>query len=518
VLAAAPIEASAARQTVTVSGSKVSFYASHLLLDAEGRALLDDGVLHVVADHISLDLRAKRYLAIGNVVVTQSDTAAPSAPSSAQGDVFGDDLVARRGLLVALAPEPTRRLVEGSTIEGEPTPGVPLGEPLSLPDFGGETAFATATRAVAHVGADVRLSNVKVLLPGARSAPLPSYVYTYSSDSGYVTSNLVGASEDVPWYFGSTRNSVQGLHFIYRPTAGFGFGFDDRIVNGPKGYALASLSPFFGQTKALNVTWQDQINSHTSQTLNSTTIQGFGTTNSYDLRDGIHRSYLEFTGSQYHQDVGALFAWQSYDEALAPTGAFSHLLFHLRSEVGTVHTPLTIGYSPFPSTIYLAQWVPHIAFEGYVATQPLALSRTTTLYASADDRFYHDTLPHLQSVQLYAMNVTQRVNGFVTIGAGIQDSPIHDGYPTLNASYASHFDSENASFSYSHTNLFYLTLSAQHATGSTELPAGVTVTPWSVSADTRFRVNRYLSVELGRSYFFGFEGLRFGTWTVQVFP
>ena len=487
------------------------------MLDTEGRATLDDGVLHVVADHISVDLRAKRYLAIGNVVVTPS-TEPASGVISATGDVFGDDLSAHRGLLVALTPEPTRRLVEGGTIEGEPTAGVPLGEPLSLPDFGGEAAFATATRAVAHVGADVRLSNVMVLLPGARSAPLPSYVYTYSSDSGYVTSNLVGASEDVPWYFGSTRNSVQGLHFIYRPQSGFGFGVDERIVNGPKGYALASLTPFFGQAKALNLTWQDQINGHTSQTLTSTTIEGFGTTNSYDVRDGIHRSYLEFTGSQYHQNVGALFAWQSYDEALAHAGAFSHLSFHLRSEVGTVHTPLTIGYSPFPSDIYLAQWVPHIGFEAYVATQPLAVTRTTTLYASADDRFYHDTLPHLQSVQVYAMNLTQRVNTFVTLGAGISDTPIHDGYPTLNASYASHFDTESASFSYTHNNFFYLTLSGQHSTGSTQLPTGVFVTPWSVSADTRFRVNRYLSLEVGRSYFFGFEGLRFGTWSLQIFP
>ena len=494
------------------------FYASHLLLDADGGAFLDDGVLHVSADHISVDLRAKRYLAIGNVTVTQSDAIAPSTPASAQGDIFGDDLQARRGLLVALAPEPTRRLIEGGAIEGEPTVGVPLGEPFSLPDFGGEAPFATATRAVAHVGADVRLTNAKVLLPGARSAPLPSYVYTYSSDSGYVTSNLVGASEDVPWYFGSTRNSVQGLHFIYRPSTGFGFGADERIVNGPKGYALASFSPFFGQSKALNVTWQDQINAHTSQTLTSTTIEGFGTTNNYDIRDGIHRSYLEASGFQYHQNIGALFAWQSYDEAMAHAGAFSYLMFHLRSEVGTVHTPLTLGYSPFPSNIYLAQWVPHIAFEGYVATQSLALTRTTTLNASADDRFYHDTLPHLQSVQTYAMNLNQRVNRFVTLGAGISDSPIHDGYPTLNASYASHFDSENASFSYNHDNFFYLTLSGQHATGTTQLPGGVTVTPWSVSGDARLRVNRFLSVEVGRSYFFGFEGLRFGTWSFQIFP
>jgi len=512
-----PLAASAARETITVTGSKVLFYASHLMLDADGNALLDDGVLHVSADHITVDLRSKRYLAIGNVSVSPSTTPQEGVVT-ATGDIFGDDFDAQRGLLVALDPQPTRRLVEGGTIEGEPSPGVTLGEPLSVPDFGGESAWGTATRAVAHVGADVRLSDVQVSLPGVRSAPLPSYVYTYSSAPGYVTSNLLGASEDVPWYFGSTRNSVQGLHFIYRVNSGFGLGLDERIVNSSKGYVLGSVSPFIGPSKALNVTWQDQINSHTSQTITSTTLEGFGTTNSYDLRDGIHRSFLELTGYQYHQNLGATFAWQSYDQVMAHAGMFSYLMFHLRSEVGTVHTPLTTGYFPFPSDIYLAQWAPHVALEGYLATAPLALTRSTTLYASADDHFYHDTLPHLQTFQIYAANVNQRINRFATFGVGITDNPIHDGYPTVNTTYASHIDTENASFTYTHENSFYLQLAGQHATAWTENPLGLTVTPWSASADARFRVNRYLSLELGRSYYFGFEGLRFSTWTVQIFP
>ena len=37
----------AAAQTVTISGAGVQFYASHLVLDATGRAYLEDGVVHV---------------------------------------------------------------------------------------------------------------------------------------------------------------------------------------------------------------------------------------------------------------------------------------------------------------------------------------------------------------------------------------------------------------------------------------------------------------------------------------
>jgi len=520
---AATARANGQGQTVTVSGTSVRFYASHLVLDVNGSAYLDDGVVHVQAEHITLDLRAKRYLAVGNVTVSSARALPASAGAgtvveSAQGDVFGDELATHQGLLVALDEPPQRRVVTGGQIGGEPTGPSPAAEPLHVPDFGNEVPFATARRATAHVGTDVRLSDVRVALPGARSLPLPSYVYTYSSDPGYAISNLAGASEDVPVYFGSTRDSMQGLHFIYRPDVKFAFGLDDRIVDTSHGYAIASVAPIFGNEKTLNFNWQDRINSHTQQTLTSASIQGIGTINSYDVRDGIHRSFLELDGSQYHQNFGALFAWQGYDQAIAQQGALSDLVFHLRSEVGETHTPVTPGFSPFPPDIFLPQWYSHLAFEGYLATKPLALGRGTTLNMSADDRFSHDTLPHLESIQTYILNLTQRVNPFVTLTGGIIDTPIHDGYPTLDASYASHFTSENATLQYNHNNEFSLLLTGSHGTGSTQLPAGVTVTPWVVGADVRFRVYQGLTVELGRSYYFGFEGQRFGTVTFQLFP
>jgi len=518
-VAATPAEAGPPRQTVSISGTAVRFYASHLVLDATGTAYLDDGVVHVSANHITLDLRAKRYLAIGNVAVTPAS--AQSATGSihiARGDVFGEDFAKNQGLLVALDEPPMRHVIEGGVIGGEPPPSAQPAEPLTVPDYAGETPFAVASRAVAHVGADVRLTNVKVALPGARSLPLPSYVYTYSSDPGYAISNLAGASEDVPLYFGSTRDSVQGLHFIYRQDIKFGLGFDQRIIDTPRGYAIGSLSPLFGNQKTFNFSWQDRINGHTQQSLTSTSIEGIGTINSYDVRDGVHRSFLELTGSQYHQSFGALLAWQSYDEALAKQGVFSNLLFHLRSEIGTTHTPITPGYSPYPTDIFLPQWYAHVGFEAYVATKPLVLGPATTLNASADDRFFHDTLPHLESIQVYALTVTQRVNRFVTLSGGIVDTPIHDGYPTINAGYASHFDAETATFQYNHGNVFSLLVTGSHGTASTQLPDGVLVTPWVVGADVRFRVNRSLSLELGRSYYFGFEGQRFGTIAFQLFP
>jgi hypothetical protein len=514
---AAPAPSYASRPTVSLSGTSLLFFPGHLLLDAHGQAFLDDGVLHVTADHIALDLRAKRYIAVGNVAVRTSD---PVAGAGANGDVFGEDIAAHRGLLVALDVTPTERVIEGSTFSAphEVETGTPASEPLAMPDFGDEIAFASASHAVVHIGADVRLTNTKVLVPGSKSLRLPSYVYMYSSDPGYTVSNFAGASEDVPVYFGSTRNSVQGIHFLYRPDVKFSFGLDERIVNGPKGYVLISGAPLTGSSKAATLTWQDQINGHTQQTLTSTAIQGFGTTNQYDVRDGVHRSFFELSATQFQSNVFGQFAWQGYDEALAHGGALSHLSFHLRSEYGVLHTPLELGFSPLPSNVYLPQYIFHYSGEAYVATQPLTLGPSTTVYASADARYTHDTLPHNLSTQTYSLTLNQRANRFVTLGASISDTPIEDGYPSVGAVYASRFDTETATFSYNHSRYYSMLLTGTHATASTQLPNGVIVTPWSTSADVRFRVLPTLSVELGRSYYFGFEGQRFGTWTFQIFP
>jgi hypothetical protein len=503
---------------VSISGATVKFYAFRLVLEASGRALLDDGVLHVSADHITLDLHSKRYMAIGDVTIAPSDAVAPpGARTPAHGDIFGKDLDSQRGLLVALDATPVRHVVEGGAIEGEPKPGLPPSEPLSPPDVGGEAPFATAARAVAHLGADVRLTDARVIVPGSKSVPVPSYVYTYSSDAGYVVSNL-GTIEDVPLYFGSTRNSVQGIHFLYRPDIKFGFGLDERIVDGQRGYLLASLSPVFGPSKLFNATWQEQINQHTQQTLTSSSFEGLGTTNQYDLRDGIHHSFVELAAFQFHQSYAGTLAWQGYDTPFAKTGAFSQLIFHLRTEYGVGHTPPEFGFPPLPTDVFLPQTVQRVALEGYVATQPLALGPATTMYASADDRFSHDTTPHLQTTQVYGLTLTQRVNRFVTLSGSVFDTPIHDGYPTVNQSFASHLDTETATFNYNHGRAFALLLTGTHQTASTQLPGGLLVEPWVTSADVRFRLGPSIAIELGRSYYFGFEGQRFGTYTFQIFP
>src|SRR5580704_6873542 len=170
---------------VTVSGSTVFFYAGHVVLDVRGGAHLDDGVLHVTADRILLDLRANRYVASGNVIATPAfGNGAPTA-----GVAMGVDLTTHRGLFVALMPAVSRTAVDGANVAAPLDPGSLPADQLAPPDVGHEPPFAIAPRSVAHLGADVRLQRARVLVPGGRAVGLPSYVYTFSSDHPYNVTN-----------------------------------------------------------------------------------------------------------------------------------------------------------------------------------------------------------------------------------------------------------------------------------------------------------------------------------------
>src|ERR1022692_3328285 len=111
--APAAVLAGTAHPAVTVTGNVVSFYAGHVVLDARGGARLDDGVLHVSADRIIVDLRANRYLAAGDV------TAAPAFGSGTpvSGAAMSVDLTTHRGLFVSVVPTLSKSDVDGARVD-----------------------------------------------------------------------------------------------------------------------------------------------------------------------------------------------------------------------------------------------------------------------------------------------------------------------------------------------------------------------------------------------------------------
>ena len=498
--------------TVSLQAAFVGFYPGHLVLDGIGDAVLDDGMLRVHADRIILDMRAQRYVAAGAVTVqpTLSSTAVP-----AQGDALGIDLTTRQGVLVNTGAAQASEAVNGATIGG-PATIAPGAEPLALPDVGFEQPYARASSAVAHVGADVRLRNAHVIVPGGESIGFPSYVYSYSSNPGYSNTNIFTNGEDLPIYFGSTANSVQGMHLSYNTVTKIAFGLDSHFV-GPQSYVLLSGSPLFGPTKIFNLTWQDNINNHTSQTFTSSTTTNIGTTNSYDLRDSVHRSFFELTGFGQPGSAGGQIAWQSFDQYFGG-GSGSKPYYYLRTEYGGTYVGQPFSFAPFPIDAVLPNTVWHTAVEGYLGTQTFDFGQNASLYGSADLRAETDTLPHRQVSQVYRLSLYTRVTRALSATFSESAAPVFDDYPSVSTIYHSRINVQTLTLNYDNGDPFALLLTGTHAGASTDNPAGLAETPWELTAQLRFRATRSLSIEVTRSYFFGYNGERFSGLGVQLFP
>jgi hypothetical protein len=385
LLAPAAALSSTAHPAVTVTGSIVSFYAGHVVLDAHGGARLDDGVLHVSADRIMVDLRTNRYLAAGNVTVAP----AFGAGATVSGAAMSVDLTTHRGLFVSVAPTVSRTDIDGARVDLPFDAGSLPPDPLALPDVGGELPFAVAPRAVAHLGADVRLQRARVLVPGGREVGLPSYVYTFSSDQGYNVTNIADSGEDVPLVFGSTRNSIQGAHLAYDQLVKVSLGIDEHIVDGQRSYVIASVAPLNGPRHIGNFLWVDDVNAHTTQTYSAGVVNGFGVAHSYDLLDSAHRSYFDLSAQTFEGSGqrSTRLGWQGYDQQLSSTSLGSLLYFHLQRIRSA--TPAT----PFVSARFRRTWSCRAPYgmrpRLYTTTSAFAVAPGSSLTLSADYKSLH---------------------------------------------------------------------------------------------------------------------------------
>lgn len=498
-----PARAFVVHPAVTLRAAAVQFYSGHLVLEALGKATLDDGTLHVSADRIILDLSANRYVAAGNVQVRS----ARDAPV-AQGAALGLDLASHKGTLVALEPSPAAYSIEGTTASpAAPAPQRTEQEPLALPDLGTELPFAQAERAVAHLGADVRLSSAHVLVPGGKDVPIPSYVYMFSSDPGYAASNIANGGEEVPIYYGSTRSSIDGAHFEYNAVTKVGLGLDHRIVDGNKAYDLFSVSPLNGPRKNANFTWQEQINAHTSQTLSASSSSFTGSSWNYSVSDGVHRSYVQLFGNTAPSFNSATLVWQGQYEPLGSGRLVDLFDFHLRSEYGRSQQYIG-GAVPLFNIAF------HTAVEGGIQSTSITLGPSTSLSLASDWRGIADNSPNRQFATDYSAQLQHRWNHLVT--TTLSDDEFH-------IFSSSDFSQQNenrlfAQVSYDHGNALAFTLGLQHQNGASTPDIGPFVQPWSASLDVRFRVSPSLSLDLNRSYGFGYLGQRFSSLGFQIFP
>ncbi len=501
-LSAAPCNAFTLHRAVTLHAAAVDFYAGHLVLDGQGGSSLDDGVLSIVADRIVVDLSGDRCVAAGGVRIADAHT----GRTLATGDALGVDLNDDKGRLVIVQPAPASFDVHGAAIEpAAAAPSAAGEEPLALVDLEGELPFARAQAATAHLGADVRLRSAKVIVPGGKDVFIPSYVYTFSSDVGYSQSNVSGSSEDIPIYFGSTRDSVSGAHFTYNSVTKVGVGLDHRIVDGEKAYDLFSVSPINGPYRNAAFNWYEQINGHASQSLSATSAALAGSAWNYAATDSLHRSYLDLNASSSLGFNGESLTWLGAYEPLG--SGWAHIFdYHVLSSYGRSQS-----YAPGAVPLYAT------TLEAIVQAPALALDTRSSLSLQADWRRIFDDQPHRQFSADYTATLAHAWNHFLTTQLSDEENPVVDVFPSFDFGSRTYVSRQTLSASYANGEPFSLSLGVTHQAGAS-VPAGISVQPWFARADVRFRVSSSLAFDISRSYGFGYNGQRFGGIGFQIFP
>jgi hypothetical protein len=107
-----------------------------------------------------------------------------------------------------------------------------------------------------------------------------------------------------------------------------------------------------------------------------------------------------------------------------------------------------------------------------------------------------------------------------TVSTNLSESvvPFFDAYPSVDTIYHSRSYQQAVSVNFDNGDPFALNLYAIHSTATTDNPNGAFAIPWSLFGSMRFRVTRSLSLQLSRSYYFGYNGQRFGALGLQILP
>jgi len=175
-------------------------------------------------------------------------------------------------------------------------------------------------------------------------------------------------------------------------------------------------------------------------------------------------------------------------------------------------------FAPFPADATLPPSVYHTAVEGYLGTRALQLNPSTSMSAFADARGETDVLPHRQLAERYGVQLDKRWSRIFSTNFADSIVPVFDQYPSVGVGYHSHINDATARLTYYRGDPLSITIGVDHATARSDNPFPPIVNPWSVNGDVRFRINPSLSLELNRTYYFGFLGQRYSAWGIQIFP
>ena len=203
--------AAGAASTVRLRASDIDFFAGPLAIVAHGDVSVDaTSVGHGSADAAFVDLRKNRLVLAGHAVL-----------GAQTADALAVDL--EHGRVDAL------RVEDGATA-GISTFPTPIRAAI----------FIRARRATIVPHANVRFTPA-TFPTSAGAPPVPSYLYTFASNSGFAAQSLPGASFDQPYGIVGSPSSLLAGHLRYVQGTGLDLAVDKHLVDGNRSFLVTSI-------------------------------------------------------------------------------------------------------------------------------------------------------------------------------------------------------------------------------------------------------------------------------------
>ncbi|MBV9102367.1 MAG: hypothetical protein JO060_02190 [Candidatus Eremiobacteraeota bacterium] len=564
-----------APQPFTVSANRLIYYSDIDLVTGEDavRVSLDDGTT-ITGAYFAMNLKLNRFIVAGGVELSY-----PGGHLS--GAAFTRFMDFSRAYFVPVTDQPDRWTFVGSDyahpLRGRDMPG----DTFYLPEVTHRHVFlyAKTARFVPKSSAffqGVRLSQLGTFIP------IPSFFLSYSRNPNFSQNSLAGAYIDDPFPFAGSTNSLETAHLRYDNINKLYASYEQHLVT-DRSYLVASINPLTRPQRQYNLTASDllgnnfQLLTFAQESAFQQWFQQPLSASGYlygTATAALRNSYLQLHGDWYYQSLlaqprpgvnGLLYygdpthpwlpdhpsdgqlTWSGFDHRLS---RHLPLEFRLRSGYGVAHDPYA-ALAFLNNTFYDTLWFHYVGINAY--TPSIKLGKTLVFNAVADKQRQWFSAPHhidttsttfsLSRVfgpkaAVYAAYQLQNVGDFFGAQQLIAYPPGSAGayngagqfVPVPFPDYAAFrgFSTQRGfveGFSFTPNPYFQtsLTMRENHDWPAPIAPSslyGLTGRPpLELDGDVRLRVNRTTSVDIGRSYYFGFGDLRWSPqFSIRVGP
>jgi hypothetical protein len=464
-----------------------------------------------------------------NRLVVTGDAEARNFAHTIRADTIAYDLDSHAIDVLDAATGAQHAAADLHTLRAEPIDS----DRFDFPDLDDRRTYIRSRHVFITPHANVRFAPaVFPTSPGA--IPVPSYMYTFASSSGFGASTLGGATFDQPYGIAGGPTSLFAAHFRYEDTIGPTVAFDDHLVYGDRAYIVASIDSPQRNDRTMQLNAYQSMGPHFSQTLTAIANSSVGG-GSYDLTAAFCGASAQFDFSRLGV-VSTLDISARTPDLRLPYGMHARL----RGDFGFDAAPGGLLISELPNAAqYATVWRHGLDF--FVSTPVVRAPLGTQLGLTTDvSRTWFD-FPHQRDAISGSATLSKHLSKTLTLIASYIANYSYDTYPSNQALFfpppnpvliapdGTPFPGFDAFSGALMTRGYTLDASYTPAPNTSFRATAVYATdfpqfhgfgrpPLEVGFDARFRPFPNIGIDIGRGYEFDWGGRRFTQWTFSILP